>query len=124
MAHAHTAAHRISARANLFVWIALLVLTALSYLVSRLHLGTADIVIALVIATIKTTLVVLYFMHVLEETYATRAAIGLAVLLFLILLLLTVADPLTRKTFPRGPAPSTPAPVLRGILHDGAGGAD
>lgn len=107
------ARHRITARMNLLVWIALVVLTAVSYLVSRLHLGTADIVVALVIATIKTTLVVLVFMHVLEETFATRAAIGVAVLLFLILLIITVADPLTRTTYPRGPAPPAPAEVLR-----------
>lgn len=115
---AHTG--RTSGRTNLFVWIALLVLTALSYGASRLHLGTADIVIALVIATIKTALVMLYFMHVLEETFATRAAIGLAVLLFLTLLLITVGDPLTRRTYPRAPAPPAPAPVLQGLQGLGA----
>jgi cytochrome c oxidase subunit 4 len=107
------ARHRTSGRALLLVWIALVVLTALSYIASRLHLGTADIVIALVIATIKTALVLLYFMHVIEEGFATRGAIGLAVLLFLTLLLITVADPLTRTTYPRAPAPPAPAPALQ-----------
>ena len=42
---------------------ALLLLTAISYAVSRLHLGAAEMPVAMAIATVKVGLVALYFMH-------------------------------------------------------------
>ncbi len=90
----------------LVVWIALLALTALSFLFSRLHLGAADIVIALVIATVKTTLVALFFMHLIEERFSVILAPAVALFLFLLLLALTLVDVATRRTFPRAPTPS------------------
>jgi cytochrome c oxidase subunit 4 len=102
MAHATTS----SWVRYLVVWIALLALTALTFLLSLAHLGEADVAIALVIATIKTTLVALFFMHLVEERFSVVLAPAVALFLFLLLVGLTVVDVVTRRTFPRAPTPS------------------
>ncbi len=52
------------------IWLtyaALVALTLLSFGISRLDLGAADFVLALVIASAKTMLVLLFFMHLTEQ---------------------------------------------------------
>lgn len=49
------------------VWLALLVLTAITVAVSRLDLGALNIWAALGIASVKTSLVVAFFMHMKYE---------------------------------------------------------
>jgi cytochrome c oxidase subunit IV len=90
----------------LIVWLALLALTALSFLFSLAHLGAVDIVVALVIAVIKSLLVVLVFMHLAEERFSVGIVPMVAVFFFLLLGSLVVTDVVTRRTFPRGPMPS------------------
>jgi cytochrome c oxidase subunit 4 len=83
-------------RTYLAVFTALIALTAITVWVAFYDLGVMSAVAALGIATIKATLVVLYFMHV---RYSPRL-IGLTVLAGLfwlgILLALTMNDYLTR----------------------------
>jgi cytochrome c oxidase subunit 4 len=89
----------------LLVWLALVALTGLSFLASRLHLGAADVVIALVIATVKTTLVLLFFMHLLEARFSV-VLIPLGAVFFIVLLAALLAtDVATRLTFPAAPSP-------------------
>ena len=45
------------------VWVALMVLTILTVMATWVNLGTLNIWIAMIIACVKATLVVLYFMH-------------------------------------------------------------
>ncbi len=49
------------------VWAALIVLTAVTWGVSYLHLGVFNAVVALFIASIKASLVALFFMHLKDE---------------------------------------------------------
>ena len=86
------------------VWIALLLLTALSWLLSRAHMGSTDIAIALVIATVKTLLVVIFFMHLAEERFSVVMIPCVALFFIGLLMGLTAVDVATRHTFP--PAPS------------------
>lgn len=87
------------------VWVALVALTGLSFLMSRLHLGTADVAIALIIAVVKTTLVLLFFMHLVEARFSI-VLMPLAAMFFIALLASLVAtDVATRLTFPMRPAP-------------------
>ena len=51
----------------LVVWIVLLALTGLSYLAAQFDIGALGIAIGLLIATVKATVVALYFMHLIEE---------------------------------------------------------
>src|SRR5260221_11223265 len=90
----------------LWVWLALLALTGLSWLLSLAHLGSTDIAVALVIASAKTLLVMLFFMHLAEERFSI-VMIPVAALFFVLLLIgLTVTDVATRRTFPRAPSPN------------------
>jgi len=89
----------------LVVWLALCALTVLSWLLSLAHLGSTDIAVALAIAVVKTALVMLFFMHLVEARFSI-VMIPVAAVFFLCLLLgLTVTDVATRKTFPRAPSP-------------------
>jgi cytochrome c oxidase subunit 4 len=90
----------------LVVWLALLGLTALTFGLSFAHLGSTDVAVALVIASAKTTLVALFFMHLAEERFSVAMLPVLAVLLFVLLVTLVAVDVATRRTFPRGPSPN------------------
>lgn len=74
----------------LVVWIALLLLTGLSYLAAQLHLGAWEIFVALAIAAVKATLVGLFFMHLIEQRF-TVGLVGIVTMLWVALLCLGVA---------------------------------
>lgn len=59
----HGLAHIASARSLLAVFVALVVLTAVTYLVSLQDFGELNLIVALAVAVVKATLVVLFFMH-------------------------------------------------------------
>jgi cytochrome c oxidase subunit 4 len=101
MAHARSSLARL-----VLVWLALLGLTALSFLLSLAHLGPADVALSLAIAVAKSGLVALFFMHLVEERFSVVMAPLLALFLLLVLIGLVVTDVATRRTFPRAPAPS------------------
>lgn len=66
-------------RTFILIWIALLVLTVVTVAVSRVHLGALNIWVALGIASLKSSLVIFYFMHLRQESRLFR--VGLVVLL-------------------------------------------
>jgi cytochrome c oxidase subunit 4 len=106
---AHTSSH---ARRYLLVWFALLALTALSFLLSHAHLGGTDVAVALMIAAAKSSLVALFFMHLVEERFSVVMVPMVSGFLLLLLLGLVVTDVATRRTFPRGPVPAVDAPGM------------
>jgi cytochrome c oxidase subunit 4 len=83
----------------IFVLLALLVLTVVTYLVARVDLGRLNIVIALAIAATKVSLVALYFMHARYSSRLTRVVIGAGLAWLAILLTLTLTDYATRTKF-------------------------
>jgi cytochrome c oxidase subunit 4 len=87
----------------LAVWLALVGLTAASFLLSLAHLGAIDTVFSLVIAAAKSTIVLLFFMHLVEERFTVGVVPALAFGYVLILVALMVTDVLSRRTFPRAP---------------------
>jgi cytochrome c oxidase subunit IV len=54
-------------RTFVIVWALLLVLTAITVAVSRVHLGALNIWVALGIASLKSALVIFFFMHLKYE---------------------------------------------------------
>jgi cytochrome c oxidase subunit 4 len=54
------------------VWIILLILTFITYRISQINLGYLNVLVALLIATTKATLVVLFFMHLKYESNVIR----------------------------------------------------
>ena len=98
-------AHHASGFRYVVVWLALMALALLSYLLSRSHLGTLDIVLALAIAGTKTVLVVLFFMELIEQRFVNSLAFIVSAAFAVLLVSLMVADVATRHTFPKGPLP-------------------
>ncbi len=79
------------------VWAALLMFTFITYKVAFIELGPFNAVVALVIATLKATLVALFFMHVWHAgERLIKVVVGGVVFFLLLLLTLTMADYLTR----------------------------
>lgn len=65
----------------------LLVLTAVTVGVSYIHLPfTAAVVLALIVASTKASLVALYFMHLISEKKAIYLTLGLTAILFIVLM--------------------------------------
>ena len=74
------------------VWIALLILTGTTVAVAYLNLGAFSVVVVIVIATIKSLLVALFFMEVRYSPAITKIVIIAGILWLLIILLLSLTD--------------------------------
>jgi cytochrome c oxidase subunit 4 len=79
------------------IWGVLLAFTGLTVWTGRMDLGAANIGIALAIATVKATLVVLFFMHLSESHGANRLVFVVSVLFVVVLMLGVFGDLLTRS---------------------------
>jgi len=79
------------------IFLALIVGTTLTVWAAFQNFHQFNIVIALGIATIKATLVVLYFMHARYSTKRTQLVIVCAVFWLAIMLALTLSDYQTRR---------------------------
>jgi cytochrome c oxidase subunit IV len=88
--------HIVSTRVYYLIFAALMVGTAITVGVAFIDLGPLNAVVALTIAVIKATLVVLFFMHVRYSTKLTWAVVVASVFWLGILLALTFSDYLTR----------------------------
>jgi cytochrome c oxidase subunit IV len=89
--------HIISSKLYYAIWITLLVLTVVTALVATVDLGPFNTIVALVIATFKALLVVLFFMHVkYTSEKLTKTVIVAAIFWLLLLLTLSMADYTTR----------------------------
>jgi cytochrome c oxidase subunit 4 len=89
-------AERSSAVPYVVVWIALAFFTWLTWFTGTKHYANWALPIALGIATTKSVLVILFFMHLWHEKGANRIVITTAVMFVLLLIALTVADFATR----------------------------
>jgi caa(3)-type oxidase subunit IV len=97
---------RPAAAHHLLAYLGLLLLASLSILMAKtVHWPYWDVAISLGIACAKAVLVLFVFMHLVEQPFRTRLALGLTVLLVLILIALSAADVATRETSARGPQP-------------------
>jgi cytochrome c oxidase subunit 4 len=112
--HAVPEEHHASPARYLVVWLALLGLTAATFLASRLELGRFHVLVALAIAAAKSTLVVLFFMHLSEQRGATRVVFVTSLVFVALLIGFTVADVGTR--FSLANPPTSPR------VGDGVGG--
>ena len=89
--------HVMSSKMYYTIWIALLCLTVITAAVSFVDLGRFNTVVALVIATVKALLVVLFFMHVkYASERLTKIVIVSAIFWLFLLLALSMADYGTR----------------------------
>ena len=86
-----------SVRVYIMVFVALMTLTLVTVAVSYLHLKVGEaITVALIIASVKASLVASYFMHLISEKKVIYATLALTGLFFLVLMFLPVSHYLDR----------------------------
>src|SRR4029453_10553178 len=79
-------------RVYITVFVALMVLTIVTVAVSRFHLPVPiAVTVALLVATIKGSLVACYFMHLISEKKLIYAVLALTVVFFIVLMVVPVA---------------------------------
>ena len=89
--------HIVPPKVYIGIFLSLMVLTAAAVAAAYVNLGAFNIVVALAIATLKATLVVLYFMHARYSPKRTQLVIISAVFWLAIMLALTLSDYGTRQ---------------------------
>lgn len=111
------------------VWGALLVLTVVTVVTGRMHIPNFALALALLIATVKGSLVLLFFMHLTDHKGANRLVMAVSFLFVIMMLIMPMADFATRFR-PANPAGShlSDLPDLNFIegktsTHSGTGGA-
>src|SRR5262249_29352359 len=95
--------HVVSWRLYVFIFVALAVLTAVTVFAAGVDFGPFNTVIALGIASLKATLVILFFMHMRWSPRLTTLFLFGGFVFLAILILLTISDYISR------PWPITPA---------------
>lgn len=90
--------HSISVGTYLAVFAALMVLTVVTVVSAHIDLGHFNIVVALMVAFTKATLVVTYFMHLRYGTNMTRAILIAGVLGMFLLMGIAIDDVRNRHT--------------------------
>lgn len=96
MNHEDRSAHTVSYRANLILWIALLVLTGLTVMVASIDLGQSGIFINILIASIKAGLIVYIFMHLKYESLLLKLMLLMALFTLTAIIVMTFLDTLYR----------------------------
>jgi cytochrome c oxidase subunit IV len=94
--------HVLPKKLYFMVFLSLIVLTAITTGVAFIDLGPLNTVVALVIAVLKATLVVLFFMHLKYQTGMTRVVILAALLWLAVLIGITMSDVFTRHWTEKG----------------------
>jgi len=90
----------VSAKTYLLTYAALLVLTLTTVLVGFIDLSWGSMFVAVLIATLKATLIALFFMHALVEKKLVKLVLAGALVWFLILVTLTLGDYISRGWLP------------------------
>ena len=81
----------------IYIWAALIVLTAITVATASMHFGRAGILVVLGIAATKSTLVLLYFMHLSsEKRLLLKLLVPIAICTLAIFIGLTYTDVLYR----------------------------
>ena len=94
--HPEDEQHIVSPLTYLIIFGCLLVGTAITIGASYLELGPWNPVIAILIACVKATLVVLFFMHIKYSSKLMKLTVGAGVFTFLILVGMSLSDYMSR----------------------------
>ena len=88
--------HITPVRTYVVIFLALMVLTAVTVAVAFMQLGPLNDIVAMGIAVTKACLVILYFMHVRQSSQLTKVVVLAGFLWLLFLIGFTMSDYLTR----------------------------
>jgi cytochrome c oxidase subunit 4 len=94
--HVEHAEHHLPKNLYFVIFGALMVLTAMTVGLAFVNLGQMNVVVALAVAVVKASLVVMFFMHLKYESHLTKVVLGAGVF-WLVLLLGIIMDYLTRS---------------------------
>lgn len=83
-------------RTFILIWAALLLLTAITVAVSRVHLGALNVWVALGVASIKSSLVIFFFMHLKQESRLFKICLLVMLVILAIFVGMTFLDVLYR----------------------------
>jgi len=99
------------------VWGALMVLTAVTWGLSRFHIpGGAGVAVALVIASVKGGLVALFFMHLYDQPGPNRLVLLTSLIFVALLIGLTILDNATRFPLANPPDAETAPQHIRDAI--------
>ncbi len=105
-AHGHEASHhgpKNPVRVYALTLVTLLILTVITVVVAQFDLGEANVFAAILIATVKATVVALFFMHLLHDKPMNSVILGTALVMLGLLLSFSFLDSSTRVNLtPRG----------------------
>jgi cytochrome c oxidase subunit 4 len=96
-------AHIATVKLYVSIFLTLMVLTTITVVVAYVNLGEFNKVVALGIASVKATLVILYFMHVKYSSRLTKLVVVAGFYFLIVLLGLTMADYASREWLPVPP---------------------
>jgi cytochrome c oxidase subunit IV len=88
--------HVVPKSVYLGIFVALMVLTFVTVAVAFVDLGNLNVLVAMAVAVIKATLVVLFFMHVKYASLTTKLVVISSVVWLGFLFFITLSDYLTR----------------------------
>jgi len=92
--------HIVTKKQYALIFAILMVLTLATTAIGMIDLGRLNVVVALVIATIKALLVVLFFMHIYWSSKLNKLVVVSGVLWLALLLWLTLTDIFSRGWLP------------------------
>lgn len=76
----------------ILIWLGLISLTVITVSLAGLNLTGLTVITALAIATIKSALVMNYFMHIKYETMIFKVFIAVCIIIFIVMIVLTFFD--------------------------------
>jgi cytochrome c oxidase subunit 4 len=78
--------HTVPYKTHALVLVALIIMTALSVAVTQIHLGALTVLVALLLATIKASLVLIFFMHLkFDNRFFAFMVIGVLILIGIVI---------------------------------------
>ncbi len=95
MEHKETT-HTVGYTVYIFIWLGLVVLTGLTVVIAGVDLRQIAIAVAILIASIKSVLVMNYFMHLKYEPPLFKLMVSVLIVTFIIFIGLTFSDILFR----------------------------
>lgn len=98
----HNKPHVLPLSTYLTVGGTLLALTVVTVMVAQYHFGEWNLIVAMAVATVKATLVLLYFMHLKYDNKIYAYAFLISIAFLAVFITFTMIDTMTRDEFGRG----------------------
>ena len=92
MSQQHEASHTVSYKTYAFILVILLTLTGLTIAVTHINLNTFSVLTALFLASLKSTIVLIYFMHIKFDSPFIKGMVLAIFVLIAVVMLITFLD--------------------------------